>query len=81
VIVGIIGMWCVGTFGAWLLGVHLKLGLVGVWIAMAADEWSRGIVALIRWRSGAWKEKAFVQLDDETVVAAALSGVEQSEGV
>jgi hypothetical protein len=61
--------------------VHLKLGLVGVWIAMAADEWSRGIVALIRWRSGAWKEKAFVQLDDETVVAAALSGVEQSEGV
>jgi len=81
VIVGIIGMWCVGTFGAWLLGVHLKLGLVGVWIAMAADEWSRGIVMLIRWRSGAWKEKAFVQLDDETVVAAALSGVEQSEGV
>ena len=81
VIVGIIGMWCVGTFGAWLLGVQLKLGLVGVWTAMAADEWSRGIVMLVRWRSGAWKEKAFVQLDDETVVAAALSGVEQSEGV
>jgi hypothetical protein len=48
---------------------------------MAADEWSRGIVMLIRWRSGAWKEKAFAQLDDETVIAAALSGVEQSEGV
>jgi putative MATE family efflux protein len=81
VIVGIIGMWSVGTFGSWLLGVHLKLGLVGVWIALCADEWTRGIAMLIRWRSGAWKEKAFVRLDDETVVAAALSAVEQSEGV
>lgn len=36
VIVGIIGMWCIGTFGAWLLGVRMGLGLAGVWIAMAA---------------------------------------------
>jgi hypothetical protein len=61
--------------------VHLKLGLLGVWIAMCCDEWSRGILMLIRWRSGAWKKKAFVHLDDETVVATALSAVEQSEGV
>jgi putative MATE family efflux protein len=80
VLMGIIGMWGVGTFGAWLLGVQLRLGLVGVWAAMAADEWSRGIAMLIRWRSGAWKDKAFV-VRDETVVAAALSSVEQTEGV
>jgi putative MATE family efflux protein len=80
VLMGIIGMWGVGTFGAWLLGVRLGLGLVGVWAAMAADEWSRGIAMLIRWRSGAWKDKALVARD-ETVVAAALSSVEQTEGV
>jgi len=81
VIAGIIGMWCIGTFGAWLLGVQLKLGLMGVWIAMCTDEWTRGIAMLLRWRSGAWKDKAFVQAGDETVVAAALSSVEQTEGV
>jgi putative MATE family efflux protein len=81
VIVGIIGMWSVGTFGAWLLGLHLGLGLVGVWIAMAADEWCRGIVMLLRWRSGAWMDKVLLPAVDETVVAPALSAVEQVEGM
>jgi MATE family, multidrug efflux pump len=61
VLVGTVGMWCVGTFGAWLLGLRLGMGLVGVWTAMAADEWSRGIVNLLRWRSGVWKQKALVE--------------------
>ncbi len=61
VLVGIIGMWCIGTFGAWLLGIRLGLGLIGVWTAMCADEWSRGIAMLIRWRSGQWKTKNLVQ--------------------
>ncbi len=69
VLVGLVGMWCFGTFGAWLLGVRLGLGLIGVWIAMASDEWTRGIVNLIRWRSGAWKDKAFVQAPEPTVAA------------
>jgi putative MATE family efflux protein len=81
VLVGIVGMWGVGVFGAWLLGVQMKLGLFGVWVAMAADEWSRGVLMLFRWRSGAWKGKALVQAGDETVVAAALSAVEQAEGI
>jgi len=81
VTVGIIGMWCVGTFGAWLLGIHLGLGLVGVWIAMACDEWSRGIAVLLRWRSGAWKNKSLLAPVDEAVVAPALSAVEQTEGL
>ncbi|HTP59634.1 MAG TPA: MATE family efflux transporter [Spirochaetia bacterium] len=69
VAVGIVGMWSIGTFGAWFLGLKLGMGLVGVWMAMAADEWSRGIVNLIRWRSGAWKEKALVQPSDAAVAA------------
>jgi putative MATE family efflux protein len=80
VFVGIVGMWCVGTFGAWLLGLHLGMGLLGVWIAMAADEWTRGIAMIFRWRSGAWKGRAFLS-EDGTAVASALSAVEQTEGL
>jgi putative MATE family efflux protein len=80
VLVGIVGMWCVGTFGAWFLGLRLGLGLPGVWAAMAADEWSRGVVMVLRWRSGAWKGRALVQAD-QTIVPTSLSPVEQAEGV
>lgn len=57
VTVGILFMWGIATFGAWLLGVHLGWGLVGVWIAMAADECSRGLVFLWRWHAGVWRKK------------------------
>jgi putative MATE family efflux protein len=55
VYVGVASMWGLGVGGAWLLGVRLGWGLVGVWIAMAADEWTRGVIMLLRWRSGRWR--------------------------
>ena len=39
---------------SWLLGLRLEYGLVGMFVAMAADEWIRGVVALLRWRSRKW---------------------------
>jgi putative MATE family efflux protein len=60
VYVGIASMWGVSAFGSWLLGLKLGLGLVGVWIAMASDEWLRGLIMFWRWRSGAWKSHSFV---------------------
>jgi putative MATE family efflux protein len=54
VLVGVLFMWGVSVAGARLLGVGLGMGLVGVWLAMSADEWSRGLVMLWRWRSGRW---------------------------
>jgi putative MATE family efflux protein len=53
-------MWSVGVAGAYYLGVVLGLGLRGVILAMAADEWVRGIVMTLRWRSGAWMAKSLV---------------------
>jgi len=46
------------------LGYYLTFeagfGLVGVFLAIAADEWIRGIVMWFRWRSRAWEGKALV---------------------
>lgn len=54
VIAGAASMALVLGGGSWLLGVHLKLGLVGVWIAYAADEWLRGLIMWLRWQRHGW---------------------------
>ncbi len=64
VAVGILFMWGVGVGGAFLLGRVLGLGLAGVWIAIAADEWVRGLAMCVRWQSGAWTGKALVKTGD-----------------
>ena len=40
--------------GSWWLGAHLGWGLVGVWIAYAADEWIRGLLSWRRWATQGW---------------------------
>jgi len=40
--------------GSWLLGDVAGLGLVGVWIAYAADEWLRGLLMWRRWVRLQW---------------------------
>lgn len=39
----------------WLLGVMLGMGIIGFWIAFAADELFRACGYLLRWRTGQWK--------------------------
>jgi Na+-driven multidrug efflux pump len=80
VYVGIASMWGISVLGAWVLGVRMGLGLVGVWIAMAADEWTRGIVALLRWRSGAWRRLAVVSRAGSGAVAP-MAEIEIEDGV
>jgi Na+-driven multidrug efflux pump len=70
VCIAIASNWGIGVLGAWLLGVWLGLGLVGVWVAMAVEEWLRGIVMLLRWRSGVWQRRTLVNNADEGSVAA-----------
>jgi len=57
VIMGIFSMWGIAVGGSYLLGIVFGMGLPGVWIAMASDEWFRGIIMLFRWRSGVWRKK------------------------
>lgn len=46
--------------GYWL-ALHLHWGLAGIWLAIAADEWIRGIVMFFRWRSRAWEKQSLVE--------------------
>ncbi len=54
VIAGAASMAIVLAGGSWFLGVHLGWGLVGVWIAYAADEWIRGLLMWRRWATLGW---------------------------
>jgi Na+-driven multidrug efflux pump len=47
----------------------MNLGLVGVWIAFASDEWLRGLLMLLRWRSRAWEKHSVVTKEDKEVMA------------
>ena len=54
VMAGSVSMAVVLAGGSWFLGVYLGWGLVGVWIAYAADEWIRGLLMWRRWATLGW---------------------------
>jgi putative MATE family efflux protein len=55
---GIASQWTLMAGGSWLLGTYFGLGLPGVWIAFALDEWLRGMLFLQRWRKRGWLKHA-----------------------
>lgn len=55
VTISIFSAWLVAVGGGYLLGIVFDMGLVGIWIAMACDECLRGIVCLIRFKTGKWQ--------------------------
>jgi len=48
-------MWLIGVSGAFVFGSLLGLGLTGIWLGMALDETTRGVVNYLRWRTGRWR--------------------------
>ncbi|WP_099159284.1 MATE family efflux transporter [Virgibacillus ndiopensis] len=61
VYIGIASMWGISVTFAWFFGIHLNLGLTGIWIAFIADEWLRGILMLRRWKGKQWVSMSFVE--------------------
>ena len=55
--------WSVSVLCSYLLAVVAGMGIYGLWIALAADEVIRGILMLIRWKSGKWRTKRIVKSD------------------
>jgi putative MATE family efflux protein len=51
---GIASMWGIGVCLTYVLGIHFGLGVIGAWMAIALDEWIRGVIMAYRWRSQIW---------------------------
>ncbi|MFT9599686.1 MATE family efflux transporter [Mesobacillus sp.] len=62
-----VSMWGISVPLAYLLGIKMGFGLSGIWMAFIVDEWFRGIIMYIRWRSRVWEKKVLV---DERVQTA-----------
>nr|WP_090982824.1 MATE family efflux transporter [Paenibacillus sp. CF384] len=60
VLMGVCSMWGICVPLSYYLGIHLEMGLIGVWISFTVDEWVRGLLMLARWKSGVWTKKAIV---------------------
>ncbi|ATB37033.1 MATE family efflux transporter [Cystobacter fuscus] len=73
VYIAFVSMVCMSLPLGYLLVFKLQLGLPGIWLAIAADEWTRGIIFWFRWRSRAWEKKSLVESQEEAV-AVALGG-------
>ena len=56
-----VSMWGISVPLAYILGIKMGFGLSGVWIAFIVDEWFRGIIMYIRWKSRAWEKKVLVE--------------------
>lgn len=69
--IGFLSMVCMSVPLGYLLVFVLDMGLVGVWLAIAADEWTRAIIVLFRWRSRKWERYALIspQNDNDVVQA------------
>ena len=60
VLVGMVSMWVIGVGLSYVLAIPLGLGFPGMWFALALDEWTRGIIMSLRWKSLKWQGKAVV---------------------
>lgn len=50
--------WLLSVLGSYLLAVVCGMGIYGLWIALALDECVRGVLMILRWKSGKWRTKS-----------------------
>jgi putative MATE family efflux protein len=53
-IITTISSWGIRLPAAWFLGVHLELGLVGIWYALCGEVFIRAALYFIRFQHGGW---------------------------
>ena len=46
--------WCIRLPAAWYLGIHVELGLVGVWYALCGEMLIRAVLFIIRFNQRGW---------------------------
>jgi putative MATE family efflux protein len=67
-IIGIFTMIGMSLPLGYYLVFDLDMGLAGVWLAIAADEWARAVIMSIRWKKRGWEKHALVKHDSKTSV-------------
>lgn len=60
VYMGLISMVCMSLPLGYFLVFTLDLGLAGVWLATAFDEWVRAVIMYFRWKSRAWERHGLI---------------------
>lgn len=65
VIMGALSMVMMSLPLGYLFVFVLDMGLPGIWLAIAADEWLRGIIMFFRWKSKKWEKYALVHKKEE----------------
>jgi putative MATE family efflux protein len=59
-IVATVSMWTIRVSAAYLLCYVVKIGPIGVWLAMGGDFIGRGVSYILRWRGGKWQDKQVI---------------------
>ncbi|EFM08424.1 MATE efflux family protein [Paenibacillus curdlanolyticus YK9] len=59
--IGMITMVGISVPLGYLLVFKLDMGLPGIWLAIASDEWLRAIIMYFRWKSRKWEKHALVK--------------------
>lgn len=73
VYMGVLSMACMSVPLGYFLVFRLNMGLPGVWLAVSADEWLRGVTMWLRWKSRVWERKSLVEPEAQPA-AVALGG-------
>lgn len=63
--IGIFTMIGISVPLGYLLVFKLDMGLPGIWLAIASDEWLRAIIMYFRWKSRKWERYALVKRDTD----------------
>lgn len=60
-LIGVAFMYLFMVGGTWFFGIHLGMLAVGAYIGLASDECVRAVFMFLRWQSGKWRTKGFIQ--------------------
>ncbi|MGB2994134.1 MAG: MATE family efflux transporter [Paenisporosarcina sp.] len=64
VMIGVFSMVLMSLPLGYFLVFYLNMGLPGIWIAIAVDEWTRATIMYFRWKSRAWEKYALVHPEE-----------------
>lgn len=64
-IVGLISMWGFGATVGYTAGVLMGIGVSGVFMGTATDEFLRGLIVMRRWQKQKWRGKSLVKAENE----------------